>query len=74
MHRVMNAGLVPEYLHDALLGWIARNVDSPSGPRSSGDDIHESVDAQLGYFLDAGLSEAQVVWQRELWAVLYAVK
>jgi tRNA (cmo5U34)-methyltransferase len=74
MHRVMDAGLIPENLKDALRGWIARNVDAPLGPRISGDDCHETAETQLGYFGDAGLTSTTVAWQRDLWAVLYGQK
>jgi tRNA (cmo5U34)-methyltransferase len=74
MHRVMDAGLIPENLKDALRGWIARNVDAPPGPRASGDDCHETAQTQLGYFADAGLTGTEVAWQRDLWAVLYGRK
>jgi len=70
MHRVIDEGLIPEGLHNTLLAWIARNVDEFGGPRSSGDDCHETADAQVGYCAAAGLAAAQVVWQRNMWAVL----
>jgi SAM-dependent methyltransferase len=71
MHRVMDSGLVPELLHSALLGWEARKVGQFGLPRVSGDDCHETAEAQLGYFTIAGLAGSSAVWQRELWAVLY---
>jgi tRNA (cmo5U34)-methyltransferase len=74
MQRVMDEGRIPAGLHDALLGWIARNVDRFSEPRTSGDDCHETAEAQLGYFVAAGLQDTGVVWHRDLWKVLYARK
>lgn len=74
MRRVMGAGLVPERLHSALHGWIARNVDRFGTPRISGEDCHETAEAQLGYLKSAGLSDSHVVWQQDMWSVLSARK
>jgi hypothetical protein len=70
MHREMDSGRIPELLHSALRGWEARNVGQFGKPRVSGDDCHETASAQLEYFRRAGLSATQVLWQRDLWAIL----
>ena len=70
----MQAGRIPDCLHGALTGWIDRNVTRFGGSRSSGDDCHETAEAQLGYLTAAGLVEPGEVWKRDLWAVLYARK
>lgn len=49
MHRVMQEGLVPEPMCDALRGWEQRNVTRFGEPRSSGDDCHETAEVQCGY-------------------------
>lgn len=74
MHRVMYEGVIPECLHDGLRGWITRNVDQFGGRWTSGDDCHETAVVQLGYCSAASLTSAQVAWQRDLWAVLFAQK
>lgn len=55
---------------ETLRGWQTRNVDGFGGPRKSGDDCHETVDAQLDYLRRAGFSHAESPWQKDLWAVL----
>jgi SAM-dependent methyltransferase len=72
--RAMAAGLIPESIHPALRGWEERNVVRFSEPRKSGDDCHETIEAQLGYLTDAGFRQADCPWQREMWAILRGVK
>lgn len=74
MQRVMEERLIPDCLCEGLRAWITRNVDQFGGPRTSGDDCHETIDAQLGYCPAAGLNGGQAIWQRDLWAVLFAQK
>jgi SAM-dependent methyltransferase len=74
MHRVMDAGLAPAIIHPALLGWEARNVGGFGTPRHSGDDCHEPVAAQLGYLRAGGFATVEVLWQKEMWAVMQGVK
>lgn len=54
LQRVMADGLVPECFREGLRAWISRNVDQFGGPRASGDDCHETIDAQLAYCSAAG--------------------
>jgi tRNA (cmo5U34)-methyltransferase len=74
MQRKMASGAIPATFHAALHGWIDRNVTRFGTPKKSGDDCHETVEAQLGYFRAVGFSAADVPWQRELWAVMRGVK
>jgi tRNA (cmo5U34)-methyltransferase len=74
MRRGMAGGIIPAIFHDALHGWIDRNVTRFGQPKKSGDDCHETTGAQLGYFRSAGFSPADRPWQRDLWAVLRGVK
>jgi tRNA (cmo5U34)-methyltransferase len=74
MRRHMASGGIPTIFHDALRGWIDRNVARFGQPKKSGDDCHETIDAQLAYFRSAGFAIADSPWQRELWAVLRGVK
>jgi tRNA (cmo5U34)-methyltransferase len=70
MRRGMTSGAIPPIFHDALHGWVDRNVTRFGQPKKSGDDCHETIDAQLGSFRSAGFATADCPWQRELWAVL----
>jgi SAM-dependent methyltransferase len=74
MRRNMSSGQIPPVFHDALHGWIDRNVNRFGQPKQSGDDCHESIAAQLCYFRSAGFATADCPWQRDLWAVLRGVK
>jgi hypothetical protein len=61
--------LVPNSMHETMNGWIHRNVDCFGQPKQSGDDCHETVDAQLSYLSDAEVASADVLWQQEVWSV-----
>jgi tRNA (cmo5U34)-methyltransferase len=74
MRREMASRSIPATFHDALHGWIDRNVTRFGQPKKSGDDCHETIAAQLGYFRAAGFSVADCAWQRELWAVMRGIK
>jgi hypothetical protein len=74
MRRHMASGAIPPIFHDALYGWIERNVTRFGQPKKSGDDCHETIDAQLAYFRTAGFTTADSPWQRDLWAVLRGIK
>jgi SAM-dependent methyltransferase len=74
MRRVVDEGLVSEAMRPMLDQWRKRNVVDFDQPRASGDDCHEAIEAQLGYFCDCGFRGVNVPWQRELWALLKAVK
>ncbi len=71
MHRQMDSGRIPDQLQEALLGWEARNVRQFGTPRRSGDDCHETAATQLEYYRRADLHDTSVIWQKELWAVLF---
>ena len=74
MHNVMREGLVPEPMCDALRQWEERNVGQFGEPHSSGGDCHEAVEVQCGYLAASGFASVDVPWQKDLWAVLRAVK
>lgn len=69
MRRLIADGAVPETMHETMSGWIHRNVDCFGQPKSSGDDCHETVEAQLSYLGDAGFARTGVLWQKDLWSV-----
>jgi tRNA (cmo5U34)-methyltransferase len=74
MQRVMDEGLVPEPLCQALRGWIERNVDRFDQPRKSGDDCHETIAAQRGYLAECGFVDVGTTWQKDMWAVLHGTR
>ena len=74
MHNVMREGLVPEPMCDALFQWEQRNVGGFSEPRFSGDDCHETAEVQCGYLAASGFASVDVPWQKDMWAVLRAVR
>jgi len=74
MEDVLAAGQIPESFQAALRGWQDRNVRPFGTPRVSGDDCHETAAVQLAALSASGLRHARVVWQRDLWAVLFARK
>lgn len=74
MQQVIAAGLIPPAMEGAMRKWEERNVTQFGQPRQSGDDCHETIDAQLAYFQAAGFATADAPWQKKLWAVLRGVK
>jgi SAM-dependent methyltransferase len=73
-HQLMNHGMVPNSMHEILRAWEQRNVDLFDVPRVSGDDCHETIETQLSWLQTCGFERAICPWQRELWAVMIAVK
>jgi SAM-dependent methyltransferase len=68
--RMIAAGVIPPPMADALRNWEERNVKQFGQPRKSGDDCHETIAAQLGYYRAAGFRTTDAPWQKEMWAVL----
>jgi tRNA (cmo5U34)-methyltransferase len=54
--------------------WEERNIERFDEPRRSGDDCHETIAAQLGYFRDAGFATADAPWSHAMWTVMRGVK
>jgi tRNA (cmo5U34)-methyltransferase len=67
-------GSIPLGIHAALRGWTERNVTRFNQPKQSGDDCHETAEAQLQYLRAAGFEEMKVIWRKKLWALLSAQK
>jgi SAM-dependent methyltransferase len=74
MRRLVDAGQVTPGMADALRKWETRNVTNWQAPRASGDDCHETIDAQLAYLSSAGFPRVDCPWKKEMWAVLRGVK
>jgi len=69
MQQVMSAGRVPTTMQPTLNGWIERNVDRFGESKTSGDDCHETVAAQLGSLQSSGFIEVEALWYQAMWAV-----
>lgn len=69
MRQLILNGAVPQPIHETMNGWIHRNVDCFGQAKMSGDDCHETVDAQLDYLADAGFLSVDVLWEKDLWSV-----
>lgn len=74
LFRIVEEGLVSDVMRQMFEKWHDRNVTHFDAPRASGDDCHETVQAQLAYLCDAGFRSVSTVWQKETWAVLEGVK
>ncbi|MBI3838321.1 MAG: class I SAM-dependent methyltransferase [Planctomycetia bacterium] len=74
MRKTVAAGLVDDAMRPMLEKWIERNVDHFEQPRSSGDDCHETIEAQLGYFCECGFRGVDAPWHEQMWAVLQGIK
>ena len=74
MRRLSESGQVTPGMAEALRKWETRNVTHWQAPRASGDDCHETIDAQLGYFSAAGFARVDCPWKKEMWAVLRGKK
>ncbi|MCI0362213.1 MAG: class I SAM-dependent methyltransferase [Planctomycetaceae bacterium] len=70
MRRGMADGSIGEVFHSAIHKWIDRNVTRFGEPKNSGDDCHETIQAQLDYFRAAGFAGADCPWQKGMWAVM----
>jgi len=74
MRREMASGTIPSAFHGAPEGWIERNVAKFGQPKKSGDDCHETIETQLGYFRAAGFATTDCPWRADLWAILRGIK
>lgn len=74
MRRIGATGLVPESFRGMCEKWEERNVKRFEQPRASGDDCHETVQAQLAALCDCGFRSVSAPWQQEMWAVMVGIK
>jgi tRNA (cmo5U34)-methyltransferase len=74
MRFAIAGGKIPASFQPAMLGWIDRNVTNFGQSKKSGDDCHETIEAQLAYFRQAGFATADCPWQKAMWAVMRGVK
>jgi tRNA (cmo5U34)-methyltransferase len=62
MQRIVAEGLVNEKMKGMLEKWADRNTNHFGEPRKSGDDYHETLETQLGYFRDCGFRAVDAPW------------
>jgi Trans-aconitate methyltransferase len=74
MRRGMADGSIGETFHPAIEKWIERNVTRFGQPKKSGDDCHETIQAQLDYFRAAGLATVDCPWNKAMWAVMRGIR
>ena len=74
MREVAASEAISVAMRTTLEGWRKRNVDEFHEPKKSGDDCHETIAAQLRYLCEAGFTEVSAPWQKQLWALLFAVR
>ena len=63
-------GLIPASFKPVFKAWYDRNIRRFGEPKTSGEDCHETIAAQIAYLHDAGFAHAETVWTNKLWAVL----
>lgn len=74
LRKIGEEGLVSEPFRRMCEKWEERNVKNFHVPRTSGDDCHETIQAQLAYLCDCGFRSVSSPWQKDMWAVLLGVK
>jgi SAM-dependent methyltransferase len=67
-------GLIPESFRPMFDAWYDRNIRRFGEPKTSGDDCHETVAAQIGYLQNVGFKDVVNTWAEKLWAVVTARK
>jgi SAM-dependent methyltransferase len=74
MEAALATGAIPESFGHIVAAWTKRNISEFDRPRTSGDDCHETVEAQIQALRQAGFRRAALTWQKDLWGVLVAQK
>ncbi|TWT85493.1 Methyltransferase domain protein [Posidoniimonas polymericola] len=72
MEEAHASGEIPESFGPIIEKWRTRNLEEFGGPRSSGDDCHETVEGQAALLSEAGFASIEVPWHERLWAVTAA--
>jgi tRNA (cmo5U34)-methyltransferase len=70
MNGALEAGQIGAEMGPILDVWRTKNITNFGGPKTSGDDCHETITAQLEYYRAAGFGTVDCPWQKQLWAVL----
>jgi tRNA (cmo5U34)-methyltransferase len=74
MYSALDAGRIPTTFRQTLDHWHDRNLGCFGEPKSSGDDVHETIVAQAGCLREVGFAQTEIAWAEELWAVIVARK
>lgn len=74
MTHQLKTGLIPPDFQGMVDKWRSRNIDQFGAVRKSGEDCHETVDAQLEYLRGSGFVRVKAVWKNSLWALMAAQK
>lgn len=74
MDAKLNSGEIPPNMRPILESWRERNIDRFPEPRFSGDDCHETIDAQLTAFGELGFEAVACAWTQRMWAVMVGRK
>jgi tRNA (cmo5U34)-methyltransferase len=74
MFSALAAGSIPASFCQTIEQWHERNIGEFGQPKTSGDDCHETIATQVRYLREAGFDPVEVVWSRDLWAVVAAQK
>jgi SAM-dependent methyltransferase len=70
MTAAMADGRIPASFQPTLDHWHQRNIREFGMPHKSGDDCHETAEAQVEYLRACGFQDVHVAWQREMWGIL----
>jgi len=71
-HENLRAGIISAAFAETFTKWRQRNIEEFGNPRHSGDDCHETIDAQIGYLREVGFARTSIEWQKEMWAIFAA--
>lgn len=74
MRTMQDAGSIPAEMAEILDYWREKNIARFGQPKKSGDDCHETIDAQLGYLREVGFVDVDCPWQRQMWGILRGYK
>jgi tRNA (cmo5U34)-methyltransferase len=74
MYGALDAGRIPASFRETVDRWHDRNISRFGEPKTSGDDCHETIAAQVEGLLEIGFAETAITWAKELWAVIVARK
>lgn len=74
MDSALVTGAIPETFGPLVDQWRQRNLGDFGGPRSSGDDCHETLEEQIARLYGAGFAEVSVAFSERLWGVVVARK
>ncbi|TWT46525.1 class I SAM-dependent methyltransferase [Botrimarina hoheduenensis] len=72
MNAALALGAIPPSFGATIKSWHERNLEDFGGPRTSGDDCHETIEEQIARLYGAGFHSAEAIWKESLWGVVMA--